>query len=283
MSASRQIDQRIRELGDWRGEMLARVRRLILDADARIVEECKWRGTPVWSCAGIICTGEIYKQVVKLTFARGAALPDPGRLFNSSLEGGTRRAIDIRQGELPDGQAFQSLIRAAIAENERVGAAKSKSARSSARSGSTGKATREAPVQPGAVKLLSGGNPQIAKGDGKAPVEAYIAAMPGWKSDLGRRLDALILRTVPEARQAVRWNSPFYGVEGRGWFVSFHVLTKYVKVTFFNGLSLKPIPPGGTERSGESRWIDIYEADGLDEARMADWIRQSAALPGWIP
>ncbi|MCX7587210.1 DUF1801 domain-containing protein [Phenylobacterium sp. 58.2.17] len=132
-------------------------------------------------------------------------------------------------------------------------------------------------------KLLAGGNPQIGKGDGDGPVQAYIAAMPGWKSELGRRLDALVMATVPTARKGVRWNSPFYGSEAGGWFVSFHVLTKYVKVTFFDGLSLVPIPPGGTPKSGQGRWIDIYEGDELDEAQMADWIRQAAALPGWTP
>lgn len=132
-------------------------------------------------------------------------------------------------------------------------------------------------------KLLSGGNPQVPKGDGDGPVQAYIAAMPGWKSDLGRRLDELIMRSVPTARKAVRWNSPFYGSQTGGWFVSFHVLTKYVKVTFFDGLSLTPIPPGGTPKSGQSRWIDIHEGDDLDEAQMSDWLRQAAALPGWTP
>lgn len=131
------------------------------------------------------------------------------------------------------------------------------------------------------VRLLAGGNPQIAKADGDAPVRAYIAAMPGWKRDVGRRLDALIDRTVPGVRKAVRWNSPFYGVEGRGWFLSFHVLTRYVKVTFFRGRSLRPVPPGGTPKSGEARWIDVYEGDDLDESRMAAWVKQAAALPGW--
>lgn len=135
----------------------------------------------------------------------------------------------------------------------------------------------------GKVVLLSGGNPQIAKADGDAPVQAYIAAMPGWKSGLGVRLDAIIEQNVPNVRKAVRWNSPFYGVDGHGWIVSFHVLTKSVKVTFFNGLSLRPVPPGGTPKSKESRWIDIYEHDELDQAQMATWIRQAAALPGWIP
>lgn len=133
------------------------------------------------------------------------------------------------------------------------------------------------------VKLLSGGNPQIPKGDGDIPVQRYIAAMPGWKRDLGRRLDMLIVQTVPDVRKAVKWNSPFYGMEGRGWFLSFHVLTRYVKVTFFNGIALHPLPPGGTERSKEARWIDIHEDETLDEALMADWIRQAATLPGWTP
>lgn len=133
------------------------------------------------------------------------------------------------------------------------------------------------------VRLLSGGNPQIAKADGDAPVRAYIAAMPGWKRDVGRRLDALIERTVPGVRKAVRWNSPFYGVEGRGWFLSFHVFTRYVKVTFFRGASLRPVPPGGTPRSKEARWIDLHEDDALDEERMAAWVKQAAASPGWSP
>ena len=127
--------------------------------------------------------------------------------------------------------------------------------------------------------LLSGGNPQIAKGDGDAPVQAYIAAMPGWKSDLGRRLDDLIVRTVPEVCKAVRWNSPFYGVEGEGWFLSYHVFTRYVKETFFQGAALRPVP-SGSGKDKDSRWIDIYE-DGYDEAQLAKWIRQAAALPGW--
>lgn len=144
---------------------------------------------------------------------------------------------------------------------------------------------KSGPAKPMAepVKLLSGGNPQVAKADGDTPVQAYIAAMPGWKCDIGRRLDALITRTVPGVCKAVRWNSPFYGSAAGGWFLSFHVLTKYVKVTFFDGLSLHPIPPGGTEKSGKARWIDIYEDDGLDEEQMAAWVKQAAALPGWIP
>ena len=127
--------------------------------------------------------------------------------------------------------------------------------------------------------LLSGGNPQIAKADGDAPVQDYIAAMPGWKSDLGRRLDEIIVRSVPDVRKAVRWNSPFYGIEGQGWFVSYHVFTRYVKVTFLNGASLRPVPPG-SGKDKDARWIDIHEGE-LDEEQMAAWFRQSAALPGW--
>ncbi|MBI2824301.1 MAG: DUF1801 domain-containing protein [Planctomycetia bacterium] len=128
--------------------------------------------------------------------------------------------------------------------------------------------------------LLAGGNPQIAKADGDAPVQAYIAAMPGGKRDIGKRLDALIVHSVPNVRKAVKWNSPFYGIEGQGWFLSFHVFTHYVKATFFRGTSLVPVPPGGTGK--DARWIDIRE-DDLDEAQMATWVKQAAALPGWVP
>ena len=130
--------------------------------------------------------------------------------------------------------------------------------------------------------LLAGGNPQIAKADGDAPVRAYIAAMPGWKRDVGRRLDALVVRTVPGVRKAVKWNSPFYGVEDRGWFLSFHTFTNYVKVTFFRGTSLRPMPPGESKQK-EVRYLDIHRDDPLDDVPLATWIRQAAALPGWIP
>lgn len=133
------------------------------------------------------------------------------------------------------------------------------------------------------VVLLSGGNPQIAKAEGNAPVQAYIAAMPGWKRDVGKRLDALIARNVPNVRKAVKWNSPFYGIEGQGWFLSFHVLTRYVKVTFFRGAALTPRPPGGTEKSKDAPWIDIREGEAIDEAQMVNWVKQAAALPGWAP
>jgi hypothetical protein len=271
-AASPHIEERKGSLGDWRGETLAEVRRLIHEADPDIVEECKWikpsnpLGVPVWSHAGVVCTGETYKHVVKLTFARGAQLADPQQLFNASLEGNTRRAIDLREGEVLDAEAFKALVKAAVAQN-----------------GSAAKAKQIKAHDGETVVLLSGGNPQIAKADGDAPVQAYIAAMPGWKSDLGKRLDTLIVQTVPNVRKAVRWNSPFYGIEGQGWFLSFHVFARYVKVTFFSGTSLQPIPPGGTPKSKEACWIDIYDDDELDEAQMATWVAQAAALPGWIP
>jgi hypothetical protein len=128
-------------------------------------------------------------------------------------------------------------------------------------------------------KLLSGGNPQIAKADGDAPVQAYIAAMPGWKHDVGRRLDALIERTVPDVRKAVRWNSPFYGIEGQGWFLSFHCITKYIKVAFFRGTALRPVPPVESKHP-EVRYFHVHEHDELDEKLVASWIRQAAELPG---
>jgi len=228
-----------------------------------MIEERKWRkpsnamaGVPVWSHHGIVCTGETYKQVVKLTFARGASLPDPSRLFNSSLEGNTRRAIDIHEGEKLNARAFKALVKAAVAQN--------------------------GPPATKAPKLLSGGNPRIAKADGDAPVQAYIAALPGWKRDLGKRLDAGVVRAVPNVRKAVKWNSPFYGIEGQGWFLSFHVFTHYIKVGFFRGTSLRPVPPGAS-KGKEMRYIDIHEDDVLGERQLARWVKQAAKLPGWVP
>jgi hypothetical protein len=133
-----------------------------------------------------------------------------------------------------------------------------------------------------APKLLSGGNPQIAKADGDEPVQAYITAMPDWKAEVGRRLDELITTTVPEANKAVRWNSPVYGIAGQGWFAGFHTFTNYVKLTFFMGTSLDPEPEGGTSKDG--RWIDVREGD-LDDpdflAQLVSWFEQAAAVPGW--
>jgi hypothetical protein len=130
------------------------------------------------------------------------------------------------------------------------------------------------------VVLLSGGNPQIAKAEGDAAVQAYIAAMPGWKRDIGKRLDALIVAAAPKVRKAIKWNSPFYGIDGKGWFLSFHVFTKYVKVTFFKGTSLRPAPPGASKHE-EVRYLDIHE-DDFDEAQTTKWVKQAAVLPGWM-
>lgn len=127
--------------------------------------------------------------------------------------------------------------------------------------------------------LLAGGNPQVAKGDGTAPVQAYIAAMPGWKRNVGRRLDALIARTVPNVRKAVRWNTPFYGIDGQAWFLGFHCLTKYVKVCFFHGTSLHPVPPGDSKQK-DVRYLDIRENDRIDEAQFVAWVKQASQLPG---
>lgn len=296
--------------------MLARVRSLIAKAIPGVAEEWKWN-VPVWSgpAGGIICTGETYKNIVKLTFARGASLPDPHGLFNSSLGGNTRRAIDLHEGDTINEHAFLALVRAAAS----IGAA--------------GSATKSRARATG-PRLLSGDNPQIAKADGEAPVQAYIAAMSGggagWKRDIGRRLDDLITRTVPGVRKAVRWNSPFYGApeaslapasqsdirssaRGRrqpsqasgvsartqqavqaargtsavqavpmGWFLSFHCFTKYVKVAFFRGASLRPLPPGESKEK-DVRYLDIREGEWPGDALLASWIAQAARQPGWVP
>ena len=283
-AASELISRRIAELADWRGETLARMRRLIKDAAPDVVEEWKWRGTPVWSYDGIICTGETYKKVVKLTFARGASLDDPAGLFNSSLEGNVRRAIDIHEGEEVDEADFKALVGKAVALNSSRKSRPSRAAKPGAAAGDGKRPTagRNGTSVTAGPKLLAGGNPQIAKADGDAPVQAYIAAMPGWKRETGSRLDALIVRTVPEVRKAVKWNSPFYGVEGQGWFLNFHCFTRYVKVAFFRGGSLQPLPPGES-KDKDVRYLDIHEGDQLDEDLVASWIRQASELPGWVP
>ncbi len=133
------------------------------------------------------------------------------------------------------------------------------------------------------MKLLSGGNPQIAKADGDAPVQAYIAALPGWKRDVGRRLDALIVRSVPDVRKAVKWNSPFYGIEGRGWFLVLHSYTHYLKLALLpRRVAATGVLPGPS-KSKDTRYVDIREEDVLDEVRLAKWVKQAAALPGWVP
>lgn len=141
------------------------------------------------------------------------------------------------------------------------------------------KSSARKPTKAAKPALLSGGNPQIAKAYGDAPVQAYIAAMPGWKRDLGRRLDALIVRAVPGVRKAVKWNSPLYGMEDQVWFLGIHCFTKYIKVAFFRGASLRPLPPG-TSKQKNVRYVDIREDDQLDEAQFAAWVKQASQLPG---
>jgi hypothetical protein len=213
------------------------------------------------------------------------------------LEGNTRRAIDIHEGEKVDARAFKALVKAAVALNglpakagakAKPGAGDAKPAAGAAKPAARAAKQGANEAKPISVRkgekvvLLSGGNPRIAKADGDAPVQEYIAAMPGWKRDIGKRLDALIVRSMPNVRKAVKWNSPFYGIEGQGWFLSFHVFTRYVKVAFFRGTSLRPVPPGAS-KDKETRYIDIHEGDVLDEAQMATWVKQAAALPGWVP
>jgi hypothetical protein len=145
----------------------------------------------------------------------------------------------------------------------------------------TGKTKKKPDARKAAAKpaLLSGGNPQIAKGDGDAPVQAYIAAMPGWKRKVGQQLDALIVRAVPGVQKAVKWNSPFYGLKGDGWFLSYHCFTKYVKVAFFRGASLRPLPPGESKQE-DVRYLDIHEDEPIDEVQFTDWVKQASQLPG---
>ncbi|MBZ0113138.1 MAG: DUF1801 domain-containing protein [Thermoanaerobaculia bacterium] len=147
------------------------------------------------------------------------------------------------------------------------------SKRTTAREPNSALGSRKQPI------LLSGGNPQIAKADGDAPVQEYIAAMPVWKGEVGRQLDALIVSTVPAVRKAVRWNTPFYGVEGNGWFLGFHCYTKYIKVTFLNGGSLKPLPPVASKHP-RARYLHLHEGEPVGEKLLADWIEQAAGLPG---
>ena len=262
LSASELIDKAIADLGDWRGERLGEIRGLIHEVDPEVVEEWKYRGSPVWSHEGTLAVGNAHKDKVKITFTNGAQLRDPGKVFNAGLGGKKWRAIDVFEGDRIDHEALKTLLREAVAYN-----VENSFSRRKAKAGAK-------PI------LLSGGNPQIAKADGDAPVQAYIAAMPEWKQDVGRRLDALIERTVPEVRKAVRWNSPWYGIEAQGWFVTYHVFARYVKVTFTNGARLDPLPPGPA-KDPDSRWINIHEGE-LDEAQMETWIRQAAALPGWF-
>ncbi|MAT39185.1 MAG: hypothetical protein CL946_06245 [Ectothiorhodospiraceae bacterium] len=263
----------IADLGDWRGEVVAEIRRIVHEVDPDVVEEWKWKGTPVWSNNGMYAHVNGFKKYVKLTFLHGAQLKDPKKLFNAGLSGNKWRAIDIHEGDTLNRSALKALLREAIAYNKSHNVPKSKGSTGIKRSKTT--ARKE-------VKLLSGGNPQIPKGDGDGPVQDYIAAMPGWKSAAGKKLDRLIVKTVPGVKKAVRWNSPFYEVDDQGYFISFYCYTKYIKITFLKGAHLDPKPPVGS-KDPDARYFHIYEAQDYDKKQLADWIRQAAALPGWKP
>jgi hypothetical protein len=256
---------------DWRHAVLERVRVLIREAMPGITEERKWRkpgnpqGVLAWSHNGLVCTGELYKNKVKITFAHGATLPDPKGLFNAPFTGKVRRAIDIGAGHRVNANALKALVKAAAAHNDATAKAK----------------TKASSPKPGSVKLLAGGNPQISKGDGEVPVQAYIAAAPGWKREACRRLDTLIERAVPGVRKAVKWNSPFYGVEGKGWFMSYHIFTNYIKINFFFGRKLRPMPPVAS-KDPNARYVHLHEDGVLDEAQFIGWVRQASMLKGWV-
>ena len=250
---------KIASLDGWRGKMLTEIRDLVWEADPEVVEEWKPMGYPAWSHTGIYAVATVRDDLVTVSFAHGSKLADPNRLFNNAPNHDTWWSIELHEHDAIDDIGFKGLVEQAVAYNIKN--------------------------KPSYIKdvagpiYLSGGNPQIPKGDGDAPVQAYIALMPGWKRKLGTELDQLIEHLVPDVQKAMRWNSPFYGVEGQGWFLSYHVFDKYLKITFLNGTTLNPIPSGGG-KDPDSRWINIFE-NAFDADQMSDWIRQSAAVPGW--
>lgn len=197
------------------------------------------------------------------------------------------KAAKKRVSKPPASQSLAAQPSKSQPSKSKSSAAKSSAGTSTAAQSPTPARARKKPALPSAaspnrkVKLLSGDNPQIAKGDGAAPVQAYLDAIPGWKQAVAREVDQLIGELVPDVQRAVRWNSPFYGREGHGWIVAMHVFSKYVKVTFFNGQGLRPLPPGGTERSGNARWLDLREGMSVATSPLAGWIQQAARLPGW--
>ncbi|MEZ4248155.1 MAG: DUF1801 domain-containing protein [Polyangiales bacterium] len=292
------------------------IRATIHRVDPEVVEEWKWKGTPVWSHDGMYVLADPFKDKVKITFFHGAQLADPKKLFNNGLDGNKWRAIDLRESDRLDPKAFEALLREAIAYNTSNSVAKSKGSTAMGRTKKTAdakavetpaktaaketkasktattktaaketKAAKTKAATPKAAKkepkMLSGGNPQIAKGEGDAPVQAYLDALPGWKADAGRAIDAAIVRAVPKVKKAVKWNSPFYGVEGQGWFLSFHAFKSYLKVGFFKGAALKP-PPPVESKGDEVRYYHLNEGEALDEKRFVAWVKQAAAIPGWM-
>lgn len=206
------------------------------------------------------------------TAAKGRAKAAPAKPKSQAKGAGPSTKKPARPA-----QQTASSAKQASASAKKVPATAKKAQASAKTSAPKRRPILDGPDRKGPV-LLSGGNPRVAKADGDAPVQAYIAAVPGWKRDVARRLDALITQAVPGVQKAVKWNSPFYGLKGQGWFVSYHVFTNFVKLTFFRGTSLKPPVTGGTGK--DARWIDVHE-DDLDEAQVTRWVQQAAALPGW--
>ncbi len=257
--SSKQTNENIASFDDWRGPILAEIRDLVWEADPEVVEDSKPMGCPTWSHTGIFAVSTASDDQVRISFANGSKLSDPENLLKYTPKGDTWWAIELNEGDEIDDHAFKELVQRAVTYNIKNKPSYIKEA--------------AGPI------LLSGGNPQIPKGDGDAPVQAYIALMPEWKRELGCRIDDLIEQIVPNVQKAMRWNSPFYGVKAKGWFLSYHVFDKYLKVTFLNGASLNPIPSGGG-KDPDSRWINIIENE-FDTAQMSDWVRQSAAMPGW--
>ena len=237
LSAAERIDARVAELDGWRGARLAEFRKLIHDAEPDVTEEWKWRGTPVWEYNGILLVGDGFKDKVKLTFHSGAMLRDRDKVFNAGLSGNKWRAIDSFEGDEIDKTGFQE-----------VGCA-----RRCLTTPSSVYRTPRAEWWTGSRCCYRAAILRCRRAMAMLPVQTYIAAIPRWKSDLARRLDEIIVGNVPEVRKAMRWNSPFYGVEGRGWFVSYHVFSRYVKVTFLNGGIVGP----GAERGREGPGLSV--------------------------
>jgi len=259
------------------GDLLAKqIDRHLPEAENKV-----WHGHPVWFLDGNPVAGySKLKGCVRLLFWSGQSFDEPGLHKEGSFKAAEARFTAVDEVDLKAlkrwlGKArdiqwdYKNLVRRKGKLEPLKGVGKKPAA---ARAGKSVKKAEK-------PKLLSGGNPQIAKADGDAPVQAYIEAMPGWKREVGRSLDALIERTVPGVRKAVRWNSPFYGSE-QGWFLSLHCLTKYIKVAFFNGTQLKPMPPVESKNQG-TRYFHIYENDQLDEQQLKSWIKQASKIPGW--
>jgi hypothetical protein len=266
-SPSKLIDARIEALGDWRGKTLSRARALIKQADPEVVEEWKW-GVPVWSHDGLICTGETYKSAVKLTFAKGASLKDPSGLFNSSLGGNTRRAIDLHEGDKIDAGAFRTLIRAAVILNW-----------------SGVKATSK-PRKPGTANK--------AAADGHAAIEDWIKRWTSKKGSAGgadeemrrivQRVDDLVRRTIPGLHYAIKWRNPFYGLPEQGWIIAVAPYTSHVTVTFFGGADFDPPPPHdpGTPTVERARYVRLKTLAEAQGPMMRKWIERAGRVPGWV-